>query len=338
MKFKTAFTLVELLVVIAIIGTLMGLLLPAVQSAREAGRRNTCSSSVIQLHKAAFQFDMRKQALPGWRNPHPNQIFTTGANPTYAVGWAIPLLPFLERKDIYTIWEQAVGTGTPIGDSPYVSNLMCPSTPGDTRSTPTCYASNFGSTAISSLTNGRQFKWDGVMTDAVGVPADYAQALMNLESITGADGATSTIMFSEKCGALIDPLPSYTENLIATTIAATTGLTGPSAMKAMGFGVLEATLPLNSKVINSGTLAAVGAQGMPSANHPGGVVAVFCDGHLKFLSDALAPHVYAQLLTSKTQWGGASYNAALTSPQMNFWLNKGASTSDKPYVLNEADF
>jgi prepilin-type N-terminal cleavage/methylation domain-containing protein len=85
------FTLVELLAVIAIIGMLVGLLLPAVQSAREAARRTTCGKNLKELGLALNNYATAKQCFP------------PGNLPTASIGysWIALILPFIEEGDIY---------------------------------------------------------------------------------------------------------------------------------------------------------------------------------------------------------------------------------------------
>jgi prepilin-type N-terminal cleavage/methylation domain-containing protein len=92
-----AFTLVELLVVIAIIGVLVALLLPAVQAAREAARRVTCTNNLKQI---AFALVAHHDA----QGRFPRGVYTaaTGANQEDGLGWATRLLPHLEAQAIFS--------------------------------------------------------------------------------------------------------------------------------------------------------------------------------------------------------------------------------------------
>jgi prepilin-type N-terminal cleavage/methylation domain-containing protein len=85
------FTLVELLVVIAIIGALVALLLPAIQAAREAARRNSCSSNLKQIGIAVQTHHDSKKHYPMGRDRF-DQL---------GVSWAFQLLPYLEAANVF---------------------------------------------------------------------------------------------------------------------------------------------------------------------------------------------------------------------------------------------
>src|SRR5204862_1414991 len=84
---RRAFTLVELLVVIAIIGTLVALLLPAVQSAREASRRSTCASNIRNIALATLQYEERFRSFPGLFDPIPAERLKSQSG-TPNITWA----------------------------------------------------------------------------------------------------------------------------------------------------------------------------------------------------------------------------------------------------------
>ena len=95
------FTLVELLVVITIIGMLMALLLPAIQSAREAGRRNTCANNIRNCGTALLTIESTKRGFPGYVNIVGNK----------RASWVVTILANLERNDLYQNWiNTAPGT------------------------------------------------------------------------------------------------------------------------------------------------------------------------------------------------------------------------------------
>jgi len=101
--FKRGFTLVELLVVIAIIGILIGMLLPAVQSVREAARRTTCANNIRQLVLSCHNYESANRRFP------PGTIYNEiGAGPFFdpdlvdgsGVTTLVFLLPFMEQGNL----------------------------------------------------------------------------------------------------------------------------------------------------------------------------------------------------------------------------------------------
>src|SRR5262245_39479869 len=126
---RTAFTLVELLVVIAIIGVLVALLLPAVQAAREAARRMSCSNNLKQLGLGLHTYHDTYNTLPS-RMTGPSWSTTPASSPPPRHSVFVMLLPYLEQGNRYTqinsmrlyAWHGDINSGY-VGKIPA---LICP--------------------------------------------------------------------------------------------------------------------------------------------------------------------------------------------------------------------
>ena len=160
------FTLVELLVVIAIIGVMVGLLLPAVQAAREAARRMSCGNNFKQLGLSIHNYHAAFNRLPRhgsgtWNDAAGDAWSRTNTHSSGALSALVGILPFLEQQ---ALWEQisnpnntggswpAMGPHPSLGGSPNrnlyqpwmteIAAFRCPSDPG--TGAPAAGRTNYG--------------------------------------------------------------------------------------------------------------------------------------------------------------------------------------------------
>ena len=154
---RSAFTLLEVLAVLAIIGTLVALLLPAIQQVRESSRQLSCANRLRQAGLALHQHHETKKAFPsGWRDSPAGQDGKTG------LAWGFMILPFMEESSAWKAMNQDARCYASENDGVRQTPLPsfhCPSDVGDflfkvhrpsgTGSATLCSRSNFGSSGIS---------------------------------------------------------------------------------------------------------------------------------------------------------------------------------------------
>jgi prepilin-type N-terminal cleavage/methylation domain-containing protein len=206
---RAAFTLVELLVVIAIIGILVALLLPAVQAAREAGRRTQCLNNLKQMslglhnfHDTNKRFPSALQIGPAYggtfqREPPPRANSAGDPTEGFYWSWAMRIAPFIEQGNVYNAanipawpWWQKFPNGKDILNSKAVI-FICPS---DARGATeyTDGAGNYAAlTTYLGVTGTNQFReangQDGIL---------YVNSKVNMAGVT--DGTSNTLMIGER--------------------------------------------------------------------------------------------------------------------------------------------
>jgi prepilin-type N-terminal cleavage/methylation domain-containing protein/prepilin-type processing-associated H-X9-DG protein len=349
---RAAFTLVELLVVIAIIGTLVALLLPAVQAARETARGNTCRNNMKQLSLALASYDTTMKKLPGYSNELFNPNGPKDANKKPTVGrrasWVVMTFPYIEANAVWDAWNTKFGVANP-APAPGMELLTCPSDAPDVPGEPWCnYVGNCG-IALEDQTptydNEQENAADGIFVDAnknlnFG-PADGREGARAVENsigqVSSADGTSKTLMLSENMHAWY-----YTygvTNVNGNNVQPETGSTIVDAKHLFGFiwknkltsppqpseierlngdRYYEKTVPPPNMETFANQLN-FEKYGFPNSAHPGTVNVAFCDGHLTTMADSIDPLVYAQLMTSnrnRSQLADYTQNGPSGSPPL----------------------
>lgn len=314
---RRAFTLVELLVVIAIIGVLVALLLPAVQSAREAARRMSCTNNIRQLAIATHNHhDVFKKFPPSCFNED-FKTFTQNRFGWERIGYLTPLLPFIEQQPLYdqtmayTLEDRRpwstnnTASGLP---SPYKSQpkaFLCPSdpTPNKLVMGSTNYHANHGDIWM----NWDWWEWRGPFGRGDKGIGTFA---------TMTDGSSNTILLGEVAIGRTPATLAPVKGGIPTGLSVTPGappapclarrgpngkLTGSTqdSMGDTGWGLgrrwgdahsiyttLFTVLPPNAPTCAAGSGESWACPTV-SSFHPGGAIVAMGDGATRFVSETI---------------------------------------------------
>lgn len=300
-KTRQAFTLVELLAVIAIIGILVGMLLPAVQAAREAARRIQCQNNLKQLGLALLQYESANKAFPasGWTRSGPG-------NPSGSyLSWRAVCLDFMEQSNTANQYNREQNWWHPFNlaiGSFRQSTFVCPSTPNLEsllQIPPKPPRPALSLTQALAITDYEAIMGVRATLDSTKYDASNRFSVMHRDSRTRfaqiLDGSSNTIMVLEAAGR-----PAvYRRGRREHALSNEQGIGWIDSESAFSFDGSSADGTREGCGIQAGCSVAINARNdnEPYSFHLGGVFALFADGHVSFESASTSILVFAAACT-----------------------------------------
>lgn len=331
---SAGFTLVELLVVVAIISLLITLLLPAVQSSREAVRRAQCSNNMKQLGLACASYESQNGCFP------PSSYFPAGVEPAYSRthlrNWIISILPFLEQQSLYDSFNLAA----PINDSSNrvprgteIATMKCPADVGhNVRFTSTTAAEgdnwargNYAANASMGFNQTSGDPWSAGGTTMPLSHSRYHRGVMGSNLAMGVpevyDGTSNTILLGEIRIGLVAQDRRGTWALEGAGASALWGHgwqddVGPNPCSDKSDNIIDCSV-VQTKAGGAAVLRTqcmtcydatggtnVSNQAAPRSRHPGGVYVTMVDGSVRFISNYIEKNFGDTWDANLTQFGG----------------------------------
>jgi prepilin-type N-terminal cleavage/methylation domain-containing protein len=337
-RIRDAFTLVELLVVIAIIGTLVGLLLPAVQAARETARRSNCMNNMKQLGIGLQNHHDAQKAFPRLQfdNCAPPAVCSDTVN-TWMKGGFVSLLPYIEQNDTY---QQLYASSTPGGGASYskwaypafqrtIEPYVCPSDffprgagespPRGTRNYVMCQGDRCSGWS-ADIRRGA-FLWGANASKATqikDITDGLSKTLVLSERAIGADNSNSIRGDTAFSGSVTSNPAGCMSTAAGDKYVDPTQIVGAGGFSKTGrlwadgcpyYGAFNTILPPNSPSCSIRLGSGDRVNGVFSANsyHPGGVVACMADGAVLFVANNIdcgdPTQSYPSATTGKSPYG-----------------------------------